>query len=286
MLLSCVQRSARVLSLLLLAMFGTAFLMRAAPGFFSAEREMDARYGAAAQVTVAAQAQQEGSLLHVWASTLQDWVHGTLGISRQYQVPVNELLVPRLRVSGRLLAIALGTGTAGAFLAALWCSGLRSLVAQRAVTLATALVICIPVSALGTFCLLNGRGGPALVLSAAVAARDFRFFSRVLRHARSAPYLQYARACGVSPQRLLVRHLLRPMVPEFASLFAMAGIVALGALIPVEVIFDVPGAGQLAWSAAMNRDLPVLLAVTAMMAICIAGSTFVTHDARLTSESQ
>jgi peptide/nickel transport system permease protein len=40
--------------------------------------------------------------------------------------------------------------------------------------------------------------------------------------------------------------------------------------VPVEVIFSVPGLGQLAWNAAMNRDLPVLLAVTTIMAIAVS----------------
>jgi ABC-type dipeptide/oligopeptide/nickel transport system permease component len=34
----------------------------------------------------------------------------------------------------------------------------------------------------------------------------------------------------------------------------------------------VPGLGQLAWNAAMNRDLPVLLAVTMIMAIAVTFS--------------
>jgi ABC-type dipeptide/oligopeptide/nickel transport system permease component len=31
----------------------------------------------------------------------------------------------------------------------------------------------------------------------------------------------------------------------------------------------VPGLGQLGWSAAMNRDLPVLLAITLLMALAV-----------------
>ena len=42
-------------------------------------------------------------------------------------------------------------------------------------------------------------------------------------------------------------------------------------MLPVEVIFGVPGIGQLAWNAAMERDLPVLLAVTLLMSLCVAG---------------
>jgi peptide/nickel transport system permease protein len=44
---------------------------------------------------------------------------------------------------------------------------------------------------------------------------------------------------------------------------------ALSALVPVEVVFSVPGLGQLAWNAAMNRDLPVLLGVTMIMAVAV-----------------
>ena len=60
----------------------------------------------------------------------------------------------------------------------------------------------------------------------------------------------------------------------------MSAVVALSALVPVEVVFDVPGLGQLAWSAAMNRDLPVLVAMTALMAVCVgAVGLFLTQEA-------
>ncbi len=278
-------RAARTVSLLLLATLGTVMLMHIAPGYFAEEREMDARFGAEAQAEIAAEQQHEGTLLHLWAAQVGGMLHGDLGVSRQYQVPVAELLMPRLRVTARLVGAAVYAGSIGAFLAAVWCSGLRSTAAQRSITLLTALLICVPVSALATFCLLNGHGGPAIVLSAIVAARDFRFFSRLLRRARSAQHLAFARACGVRPLRLLTRHLLLPMRRELAALFAMSFVIALSAAIPVEVIFDVPGTGQLAWNAAMNRDLPVLFAITALLATAIATSTFVTGNARVPAEA-
>jgi peptide/nickel transport system permease protein len=37
---------------------------------------------------------------------------------------------------------------------------------------------------------------------------------------------------------------------------------ALGASVPIEVLCDQPGIGQLAWQAALGRDLPVLVALT------------------------
>ncbi len=279
-------RAVRSISLLLCATFGTVMLMRLAPGYFANEREMDARFGAAALMKSAGEEQRQASLLHVWTDLLGGILHGDLGVSRQYQVPVRELLLPRLRLTGKLIAVTVCGGSLSAFLAALWCSGLRSTAAQRSITLLTALLICVPVSALATFCLLNGRGGPAIVLSAIIAARDFRFFSRLLRRARTAPHLAFARACGVRPVRLIMRHLLLPMRRELAALFIMSCVIALSAVIPVEVIFDVPGTGQLAWNAAMNRDLPVLFAITLLLAACIATSTLIPQDVRSPGESR
>jgi peptide/nickel transport system permease protein len=36
----------------------------------------------------------------------------------------------------------------------------------------------------------------------------------------------------------------------------------MGAAIPIEVICDSPGIGQLAWQAALSRDLPLLVNMT------------------------
>ena len=285
MIRSTTQWVARAVSLLLLATLGTVLMMHVAPGYFSEEREIDARFGSAAETQILTDTKAEGSLLHVWTASLVHLLRGDLGTSRQYGVPVTDLLVPRLRVTGRLLLVAVCAGSVSAFLAAVWSSALRSLIAQRSMTLVTALLICVPVSVLATFCLLKGYGGPALVLGAIIAARDFRFFVRLLRQARSAPHMTYARACGMRPASLLLRHLLLPLKHDIAALFAMSCVVAISAVIPVEVIFDLPGVGQLAWSAAMNRDLPVLFAVTAMLAACIAASTCVTQDLRVSAEA-
>ena len=51
---------------------------------------------------------------------------------------------------------------------------------------------------------------------------------------------------------------------------ALAGIsvsLAFGASIPIEVICDTPGVGQLAWKAALDRDLPLLVNITVLVAL-------------------
>lgn len=53
------------------------------------------------------------------------------------------------------------------------------------------------------------------------------------------------------------------------ALATLSIVTALGAFVPIEVIFNVPGVGQLDWSALMNRDLPVLVAISLLMASVI-----------------
>ena len=53
-------------------------------------------------------------------------------------------------------------------------------------------------------------------------------------------------------------------------LVALAGVsvtLAFGASIPIEALADSPGIGQLAWRAALGRDLPVLVTVTLLLTV-------------------
>jgi len=122
---------------------------------------------------------------------------------------------------------------------------------------------------MATLCLLAGTGGPVLVMALLLAARDFKFLQRTLRKAWLAPHVLQARAQGVVTWRILLAHLLPGIAPQLSALATLSIVTALSAVVPVEVIFNVPGLGQLAWSAAMNRDLPVLLAITMIMALAV-----------------
>jgi peptide/nickel transport system permease protein len=60
------------------------------------------------------------------------------------------------------------------------------------------------------------------------------------------------------------------------ALFALLGVslsVAFGAAIPIEALCDSPGVGQLAWQAALNRDLPLIMNLTLLVTlITVAGN--------------
>ena len=62
-------------------------------------------------------------------------------------------------------------------------------------------------------------------------------------------------------------HVLPVAAPQ---LFALAGVsvcIAFAAAIPVEVLCDLPGIGQLAWKAALSRDLELLVNLTMIVTL-------------------
>lgn len=260
----------RTLTIVVLVMIGSTVLVRYAPGYLSDGREMDARYAHAVRAELSEEAARSHSVTQMLLTEITGMARGSAGISRQFDVPVLELIRPRLAVTGDLLLRSLFDGWALALCASLIASaGKRPSLLWQA---PASLLLAVPTAAMATLCLLAGKGGPVLVMALLIAARDFKFLHRLLRKGWLQPHLLHARAQGIRPHRLLVAHLLPAFVPEFAALASLSIVTALSALVPVEVLFNVPGLGELAWNAALNRDLPVLMAVTLTMAVAVACS--------------
>jgi len=257
----------RTLAIVLLVMVGSTALVRFAPGYLSDAREMDSRYADAARTEISVEAARSQSLLQMLGLEMGGWVRGNAGLSRQYGVPVFELIEPRLAVTGGLMLRSLVLAWLLAVCAALISSAGHNPPIYWQVP--ATLLLAVPTAAMATICLLANSGGPVLVMALLQAARDFKFLHRTLRKAWLDPHVLQARAQGMGTPRILVAHVLPGVAPQLSALASLSIVTALSALVPVEVIFNVPGLGQLAWNAAMNRDLPVLLAITMIMAIAV-----------------
>ncbi len=264
------KRLARAMVVVVLVVTGSTFLVRFAPGYLSDSREMDARYASGARAELSEEAARSSSLKQMLWTEFRGWTRGNLGVSRQYDVPVTELISPRLAVTAGLLLRSVALAWMLAVATSLVSSAGRapSLLWQAPSTL----LLAVPTAAMATLCMLSDGGGPLLVMTLLVAARDFKFLDRILRGAWREPHLMQARAQGIGAFRLVYAHILPGIAPQLLALATLSIVTALSALVPVEVIFSVPGLGQLAWSAAMNRDLPVLLAVTMIMAIAVTAA--------------
>jgi peptide/nickel transport system permease protein len=101
------------------------------------------------------------------------------------------------------------------------------------------------------------------------------FYARVLRanllDIQNEDYVRTARAKGLSPRDVLVKHMLRNSLITFVSLFGLDFAVLLtGGAILTEVVFGLPGVGRLTYNAVTSLDLPVI------MATVIYGAFFIT----------
>jgi peptide/nickel transport system permease protein len=101
------------------------------------------------------------------------------------------------------------------------------------------------------------------------------FYARVLRadllENENADYVRTARAKGIAPKRVLIKHMLRNSLITFVSLFGLdLGVLIGGGALLTEVVFGLPGVGRLTYSALTSLDLPVI------MATVIYGAFFIT----------
>src|SRR5918912_160375 len=101
------------------------------------------------------------------------------------------------------------------------------------------------------------------------------FYARVLRasmlEVANEDFVRTARAKGLSPRSVLVRHMLRTSLITFVSLFGLDfGVLVGGGALLTEVVFALPGVGQLTYNSLRSLDLPVI------MATVIYGAFFIT----------
>lgn len=100
---------------------------------------------------------------------------------------------------------------------------------------------------------------------------ELALFSRYVRAATlenlSLDYVMAARAKGVHEFSVVVGHVLRNSLSSVVSVSGLMipGILS-GALL-VESVFNYPGMGFLIWNAATNRDYPILLGFTVVIAV-------------------
>jgi peptide/nickel transport system permease protein len=93
------------------------------------------------------------------------------------------------------------------------------------------------------------------------------FYGRVLRgnilDTINEDYVRTARAKGVDPRRVLVKHVLRNSLIPIVTLFGLdfAAVLGGGAIL-TETVFDLHGVGQYAQQSIRNFDLPPIIGVT------------------------
>jgi peptide/nickel transport system permease protein len=267
----------RLVAVMLMASFAGAMLMRIAPGFSSDDQELNSGLSAQSIQAIRKAHLADANIPYFYARYLGALMRGDLGTSRSLNQPVKELLRERLPTTlvnlafalavGWLLGLALGIGTQTWNIPALnfLANGLSGT------------FISTPAAALALVFLLL-RWPPAFAAALLVFPKIYRYTQNLLQQSSEMPHVLTARAKGAGPGRVVAWHVAPIAFPQIIALVGVSISIGIGVLLPIEVVTDVPGIGQLAWQAAQARDLPLLVNLTMVV-------TFVTVCATLISDA-
>jgi len=218
-------------------------------------------------------------------------VHGNLGTSLFYGVPVTGLITSHLPPTLWLICyatvIAVIISVPLAMIAASRKDALRDHIVRAvpllglgmpafwlALILQTTLAVrfrLFPVSGYGTGIVghLHAMFLPALTVAIALCPVVIRSLRASMLNVLGADYVTTARAKGVPAPRLFVRHVLRnAVIPAITVLGINLGFL-IGGTVIVEQVFQVPGIGQLMINSIFQRDFDVVQAVALVFGIMV-----------------
>jgi oligopeptide transport system permease protein len=107
---------------------------------------------------------------------------------------------------------------------------------------------------------------PVIALALPVAGAVAKLTRAGLATALSEDHIRTARARGLSPARVLLRHALRPALVPVASYIGPAAAGLLTGAVVIETVFALPGLGRYFVQGALNRDYPLVLGVVTLYA--------------------
>ena len=258
----------------------SATLARYAPGFGSDEEQLDTRRDRASLQRLRERNREDASVASFYGHSLSRYLRGDLGVSRSLQRPIRDLLTERIAPT----AIGLLTGLGGAWTLGLGIALLSMFRAdpftRTGLAVGTTFLQCMPAAAIALFLFVLGQRGP-LLGGAAVALilcpRVATYAGGMLKQAYGSSHVLMARARGLSRTRVFLWHAVPGSLPQLLSFAGVSVSLAFSACIPMEVILDTPGIGQLAWQAALARDMSLLVALTIFFSLLIVSANTISE---------
>ncbi|AHE56936.1 ABC transporter permease [Sphingomonas sanxanigenens] len=258
-------------------------LMRLAPGGpFDGERPLDAATRAALDAAYGLDKPLPEQIL-LYLGRL---AHGDFGPSLVYRdFAVTDLVAQGLPVSLTLgalaLILALALGMAAGIGAATDPHGWRDRVLMLGSTILTALpsfvvapILVLLLALWAGWLPASGWGEgrptnlilPVIALALPVAGAIAKLTRAGLAGVLTRDHILAARARGLPPARLLIRHALRPALMPVASYLGPAAAGLLTGAVVIETVFALPGLGRYFVQGALNRDYPLVLGVVLLYA--------------------
>lgn len=250
----------------LLGGFLSATLVRLAPGFDADEAALDPHLNSQSIQALRQVRADQHNIFRFYFHSLRQAVHGDLGTSVSLNQPVSTLLHDRVPLTLKLVALGFLISWAAVMGLALSAAWLRASAYDLFATVLSGVLLCVPAAVLALLSVLWNVPG-ALAIALIIFPRDFRYMRNLLDKAYSLPHILSARAKGLSELRILFWHVVPVVGPQLLAVAGVSVSLAIGAAIPVEALCGLAGVGQLAWQAALSRDLPLLMNITVLVTL-------------------
>lgn len=276
---------------ILLATFSTSVLLSLAPGSIA-----EVILGEAATPENIAALNAELGLDRPVIVQYLDWlshaIRGDLGVSPITHVPVTQAIVDRLPVTLELAILALTIALTVAISLAVISASKPNSAVDRAMNALTSVFLSIPAFVAGpilifffavTFNIFPALGwvpiedglGPnlrsAFLPALAAALVEIAAFHRVLRAdligTLREDFVAAARAKGMKRSYVMFRHAFRPSAFSLLTISGLSLARLIGGTIIVEMLFVLPGIGQLLATSILQRDIITVQGVVAFIAV-------------------
>lgn len=267
------RRSVFLVCLGLCGALVSATLVRFAPGYGVEERELDPRWSASSVEALRRQQALHQGLPSFYFHYLSALAHGDFGESDSLKRPVRDLLRQRLPVTGSSVLRGLGLAWLSASLLALLGLISRGWLFEASAMAFNSLLLSLP-SAVVAMLAVHLRTPVFFAIAVVVFPRLYSYIRNLLLRAYDQPHVLAARARGVGSHVILCRHVLPLAAPPLLALLGVSFAISFGAAIPIEALCDSPGLGQLAWHAALGRDLPLIVNVTLVVSLVMLAANF------------
>ncbi len=218
-------------------------------------------------------------------------VHGDLGTSITQRTPVTDLIGQRLVPSLFLLVYAVLISIILSLPLAMLAARRADRVVDHVIRVTGMVTISMPAFWLGLLLILvfglslklfpiSGWGDdfvghlrylfmPALVIGLSMSPILIQSLRASLLDVLRAEFIEAARAKGLSPNRIMIRHVLRnALIPVITVLAVNVGWLIGGSVI-VENVFSIPGIGRLLVQSVLSRDYPTIQGLTLVFGILV-----------------
>ncbi len=250
----------------------------------AAARYGDDRLGAGGIAAMRALAGLDAPLLTQYGRWMSRLLHGDAGRSLLTGQPVLAELLPRLRLTLTVGAMAAAAALLASLPLGIWAGARAGRLVDRVSAITAALLASTPSFVLGTLLvallavqwrllLPNGRLLPVLTLALALLPGLMRVVRHGVAAVAAAPDARFARMRGVPAWRVALYVQARPALLPLIAYLPVLAMQLVEGFVTIELVFNLDGVGTLLVRAVLGRDLPVVMGAAIAFVLLLALAT-------------